>query len=241
MKQLLKITPVLLALILSGCIGTDLIDDPIISEKLTILPRIDSLALGQEQVFSVIYTNQYGVEEPVNNIVWSSSNPEKIVIDAAGKAVVLLPGKATLYATDGSLADSIVLNRLNGIDPTNNPDTSFFKQGVFKPGSGSYFAKGRVYVQTIDGLSQILTGTDFDSSPGPSVYLLLANHTNGNYAVTPGSHVINSVSAQITANKLTTYSGKQTWAIPPGVNPANYKYVVLYCVLGPVFGTAELN
>ena len=216
-----------------------MIDDPIIDEKLTILPLIDSLAVGQEQVFSVMYTNQYGVEEPVNNIVWSSSNPDRIAIDMAGKAKVLLPGKTILYATHGSLVDSIVLNRLNGT--ANNPDTSFFKQGIFMPVSGSYFAEGKVYVQTINGLSQIFTESDFNSSPGPSVYLLLANHTNGNYAVTPGSHVINSVSAQITANKLTKFSGQQTWAVPPGINPADYKYVVLYCVLGPIFGTAELN
>lgn len=240
MKQFLSITLIVLVLMLNGCIGTDWIDDPIISEKFTILPRIDNLPVGAEQVFTVIYSNQYGVEEPSGSINWSSSDPKKIAIDANGKARVLDAGETTIYAGNGNLTDSIILNRTDG-SGNSNPDTSFYKQGVFMPVSGSYSAKGKVVVETVNGVSYIRTGSDFSTSAGPSVYLLLANHTNGSYTVTPGSHAMNAVSAQISANKLTTFSGIQTWKIPPGVNPADYNYVVLYCVLGPVFGTASLQ
>ena len=223
----------------NSCIGTDLIDDPIIGEKLSITPRIDSLAVGKEQVFSVKYSNKYGIEEVTSNVTWRSSNPTKISVDATGKAKALMVGKATIYTSNGILTDSVVLNKSS--NSTTNNDTTFIKRGIFKPVSGSYNAAGNVRLQTVNGVTQIVTDANFSTSAGPSLYLLLTNHTDGRYTVTPGGNAISAVSAQITPNKLTTFSGALTWNVPSGVNPADYKFVVLYCVLGPVFGTAELK
>lgn len=241
MRPLAKIIPVVWVLTLCSCVGTELIDDPIIPEKLTILPRIDSLAVGQEQIFSVQYSNQYGEEEPVYDIAWSSSDSEILAIDASGRAKVMTTGTATIYAMNGMVLDSIVLNRLTGPGSTSDGDTIFFKRGTFMKVDDHYFAEGQVYVQNVNGTTQIRTDLDFATSAGPSVYLLLTNHITGAYTVTPGGHAVNAVSAQITANKLATFTGAQTWTVPSDVNPADYKYVVLYCVLGPVFGAAELQ
>lgn len=234
----------LLLALATSCVGTDYIDDPIIGEKLRIIPNIDSLTLGQKQVFSVQYTNNYGQEAPTGPITWSSSAPAVIQIDATGTAEALAAGAATLYASNGPLVDSIRINRLSsGGDGggTNMSDTSFFKQGVFKPVGTHYNAKGNVFVHTVNGISQIRTASNFGTSAGPSLYLLLTNHKNGSYSVTPGGHVVNAVSAQITANKLSVFSGEITWDVPANVDVAAYKYVVLYCTLGPVFGTADLE
>ena len=239
MKKITQILTLSIGFFLNGCIGTDLIDDPIIGEKISISPRIDTLAVGKEQVFSIKFSNKYGTEEAAKNITWRSSDPSKINVDATGKAKALAVGKATIYATNGTLTDSIVLNKSSS--GGTNSDTTFLKRGVFKPVSSSYNAMGNVRVQTVNGVTQIVTDANFSTSAGPSVYLLLANHTDGRYTVTPGSNAINAVSAQITPNKLTNFSGVLTWNVPTNVNPADYKFVVLYCVLGPVFGTAELK
>lgn len=239
MKKLSQILSIIILFSLNSCIGTDLIDDPIIGEKLSITPRIDSLAVGKEQVFSVKFSNKYGIEEAASNITWRSSDAQKISVDATGKAKALMVGKATIYASNGTSTDSVVLNKSSN-SSTNN-DTTFIKRGVFMPVSGSYSAGGNVRLQTVKGVTQIVTDANFSTSAGPSLYLLLANHKNGSYTVTPGGNAINAVSAQITPNKLTTFSGALTWNVPTGVNPADYKFVVLYCVLGPVFGTAELK
>ena len=236
---------IMLFALATGCVGTDYIDDPIIGEKLRIIPFIDSLVLGQKQVFEVQYTNKYGQESPASAITWSSSAPSIIRIDATGTAEALAAGAATLYASNGVLVDSIRINRNSsggdGGGGMNMSDTSFFKQGVFKPAGTHYNAKGNVFVQTINGVSQIRTASNFGTSAGPSLYLLLTNHKNGSYSVTPGGHVVNAVSAQITANKLSVFSGEITWDVPANVDLADYKYVVLYCTLGPVFGTADLE
>jgi hypothetical protein len=237
---------------LQACAGTDLIDDPIIGEKLSIQPRIDSLPIGKEQVFSVKFSNKFGIEEKAPTITWRSSNSTKISVDATGKVKALALGKATIYATTGTVTDSIVLNRNsdgvsnpnnnnNNGNNNNNSDTTFLKRGVFKPATTSYSVAGNVRVQIVKGVSQIVTESNFNVSAGPSLYLLLTNHTNGRYTVTSGGNAISAASVQITANRLTTFTGAMTWNIPGGVNPADYKFVVLYCTLGPVFGTAELQ
>jgi hypothetical protein len=241
MKKILKLSALLGMLSVSACVGTDYIDDPIVPERLSIFPRINNLPAFQEQIFSVKYTDQYGIEAPAEAIVWTSSAPDKVSIDANGKAKTIAPGKATLYASKGNLQDSIVLNQSGGSGNPGTNDTTFFKKGVFMTVNTHYFAKGGVFLQTVNGITQVRTAADFGTSAGPSVYVLLTNHLNGSYSVTPGSNVINGSSAQITANKLSAFSGVQSWTVPVGVNPANYKYVVLYCVLGPIFGAAELK
>lgn len=242
MKQISKLSTLFAILLLNSCIGTDLIDDPIIDEKIRLSPRIDSLTIGKEQLFSIKFTNKYGVEEPAKNAVWRSSDASKITVDATGKVKAIALGKTTIYVTNGVATDSLVLNKQSDMGSNSNTnDTTFIKRGVFKSVSSSYSAAGNVRLQTVKGITQIVTDANFNVSAGPSVYLLLTNHTDGRYTVTPGSNAVNAASAQITANKLTKFSGAETWIVPAGVNPADYKFVVLYCVLGPLFGTAELK
>jgi hypothetical protein len=232
---------VFIALIVAqSCVGTDIIDDPIIPERVTIAPRITTLALGQEQTFTVKYTNQYGVEEVAKSIIWRSNDPSKVTIDATGKAKSIVSGKVTLYATVGKATDSLLLNQTQTGGTAN--DTTFLRRGVFKSGTTSYMAVGNVRIQTVKGITQIITDANLNVSAGPSLYLLLANHTNGSYTITPNANATSAVSVQITANKISgIVTGVQTWAVPSGVNPANYQYAVFYCSLGPVFGSAELK
>jgi hypothetical protein len=245
MKKYSRLIPIFSLFLLWSCVGTDLIDDPIIGEKLTISPRIDSLAIGKEQVFNIKFTNKYGIEETPKTITWRSSDPTKISIDATGKAKTLAVGRVALYATNGTVTDSIVLNRnsstIGNNTGGNSGDTTFLKTGTFTAGSGSYSIKGNVTVRTVKGVTQIVTDAGFSVSAGPSLYLLLTNHTNGRYTITPGANAINAVSAQITTNRLSTFSGALTWTVPADAKPSDYKFVVFYCALGPIFGYAELK
>lgn len=242
MRLLFQISAILSLSCLCSCVGTDLIDDPIIGERLAIQPRVDSLAVGQLQVFSVKYSNKYGIDETAKNLRWSSSDTSKIKIDATGKVQIVALGKTTIFASNSTVLDSIVLNKnvLVVNNPTKN-DTTFLKKGVLQAVSGSYSIKGTIQVQTVKGVTTVVTDAGFSVSAGPSLYVLLTNHTDGRYTVTPGANAVNIVSAQITANKLSSFSGALSWTVPQSVNPADYKYVVFYCALGPVFGTAELR
>ena len=242
MRQLFQIFTLFIALLLNSCVGTDLIDDPIIGEKIRLSPRIDSLTVGQEQLFSIKFTNKYGVEESAKNIVFRSSDPSKLSVDATGKAKAIAYGKTTIYVTNGVAIDSLVLNKQSDIFVKNNSnDTTYIKRSTFKRFDNSHDAKGGVRIHTVKGVTQIITEADFSTSAGPSLYLLLTNHLDGRYTVTPGSQAINAVSAQVTPNKLSAFSGIQTWTVSPNINPKDYKYIVLYCTLGFVFGSADIQ
>ena len=229
-------------IIVQSCVGTDIIDDPIIPERVTIAPRITTLEVGKEQTFTTKYTNQYGVEEAAKSIVWRSNDPNKVTIDATGKAKSLVLGKVMLYATIGKATDSLVLNQTQTGGGGTASDTTFLRRGVFKSGTTSYTTVGNVRIQTVKGVTQIITDANLNVSHGPSLYFLLANHTNGSYTVTPNANATSAVSVQITATKISgALTGVQTWTVPSSVNPANYQYAVFYCTLGPVFGSAELK
>ena len=229
-------------IVAQSCVGTDIIDDPIIPERVTIGPRITTLEVGKEQIFTTKYTNQYGTEEAAKSIIWRSNDPSKVTIDASGKAKSLAFGKVTLYATVGKATDSLVLNQTQTGGGGTASDTTFLRRGVFQSRTGAYTAVGNVRIQTVKGVTQIITDANLNVSPGPSLYLLLANHTNGSYTVTPNANATNAVSVQITATKISgALTGVQTWAVPSSVNPANYQYAVFYCTLGPVFGSADLK
>lgn len=242
MKKIAVFSTFIALILLQSCVGTDFIDDPIIPERVTIAPRISTLDVEKEQIFTIKYTNKYGVEETPKSIVWRSNATDKVTIDATGKAKTVATGKVMIYATVGSVSDSILLNQssTSGGGGTAS-DTTFLRRGTFQTISNSYPTSGNIRIQTVKGVTQIVTEANFNVRAGPSVYLLLANHTNGSYTVTPGANASNAVSVQITPNKLTTFSGIQTWDVPPSAVPANYKYAVLYCSLGPVFGAAELK
>lgn len=242
MKKITAFSAFIALISFQSCVGTDFIDDPIIPERVTIAPRIATLDVGKEQVFTIKYTNKYGVEETPKSIVWRSNATDKVTIDASGKAKTIATGKVTLYATVGSVSDSIVLNQssTSGGGGTAS-DTTFLRRGTFQTISSSYPTSGNIRIQTVKGVTQIITEANFSVTAGPSVYLLLANHTNGSYTVTPGANAASAVSVQITPNKLNKFSGIQTWDVPTSAVPANYKYAVLYCSLGPVFGAAELK
>lgn len=224
----------LLAFFITACIGTDYIDDPIVKERLTISPRIATLAVGQTQNFTARYSNQYGIEEN-KTITWLSTAPTRITITPNGRAEAIATGAAAIVARFGLVTDTLWLNQVGG------NDTTFNRSGTFERVGTSYNVAGGLQILTIRGATKIVTDANFSVSAGPSLYLLLANHTNGRYTVVQGGNAVNNVSAQITANRMTQFSGQLTFDVPNNVNPADYQYAVLYCTLGPVFGFANLR
>lgn len=239
-----KIIFLLTSIILFGsCVGTDLIDEIEIPAQVLISTNTQSLKVGAEIQLNAVFTNQYGVTED-KPIVWSTTTPEQISITPTGWIKALKQGEATIMAT----AENITTSRILKITSDSIQDTTVViptmttRSGIFKgAGSGSYTVSGDVVVSTLNGKSTITVQDNFKSSAGPSLYLLLTNHTNGSYSVVTGNPVINGVSAQITPTRLTVFQGARTWNVPEGIDVGNYKYALLYCTLGPVFGYAELK
>lgn len=221
---------------MAGCIGTDIVDDPMFEPSLSITPRIDSLQVGQSQQFMAEYTDEFGklVDTPAT---WASSNSAVVEIDAQGLAMCLDTGGAYITASVAGLMDTLYLNTPGVTNTTKGSRT-----GSFVDGTGSYRASGTATLED-DGTGNLTLdfGSDFSSSSGPAVYVVLANNTTGPYLITPGSNEQNNIGVQISQQKIGN-SGAMSFQVPAGVELDDYDYVVLWCItVNGLFGYAELN
>jgi len=223
---------------LSSCIGTDLVEEIEVPAQVLISTSNTSLIVGDQVQLNAIYTNKYGMIEN-KPIVWSTTTPELIDLSSSGLTKALKAGNAVIKATSEK-AESTKL--IEVFADSVNVIVYKFRSGTFKSaGSGSYSVSGDLEIITVDGKSKITVKNNFKSSIGPSLFLLLTNHTNGSYMIVNNNPVINGTSAQISLTRLTNFQGEMSWEVPAGVDVNNYKYALLYCTLGPVFGYAELK
>lgn len=168
-------------------------------------------------------------------VTWKSSDETVATIDNDGKITAKSAGTTVITAEiNSSISNTIT------ITVTELPSrTATFTTTT------SYKTEGSVILQeTADGKLELIFQDDADIQNGPSLYLLLANKTAPPFTIkTDGNSLsVDNTSAQLTANRLQTgINGKTTFSVPDGVKIDDYKYVVFYCTLGPVFGSAELK
>lgn len=68
---------------LSGCVGTDFIDDPIIGENIVVEVETLALMANEQTNVTAMYFDQYGIKRPVS-LKWQSSNSAVAEINNAG-------------------------------------------------------------------------------------------------------------------------------------------------------------
>lgn len=85
-------------LIMSACIGTDYVDDPIIGARIEISASILALKVTETYAASATYFDQYGIEKPVS-LSWTSSNPNVAEVDSKGLVRAISAGQAMIVAS----------------------------------------------------------------------------------------------------------------------------------------------
>jgi hypothetical protein len=95
-------------------------------------------------------------------------------------------------------------------------------QGRFihaNPSDPIHYGKGSVSVYR-----QLLRlESDFEVGPGPKFHVYLVPEAN----VTPSTPVAQTKFVDL--GRLKAFKGSQNYAVPPGVNPADYPHVVIWC------------
>ncbi len=92
--------------VLSGCIGTDLQDAPIVGEKFEISPDRIALLVGNSTQATASFYNQYGVLE-ASVVSWTVEPAAIASVDTDGNVTGIAPGQAQLFATFNELVDSV--------------------------------------------------------------------------------------------------------------------------------------
>ena len=223
---------------LSSCIGTDLIEETEVPEQVLISTNVSSIKTGDQVQMAAIFTNKFGMTEN-KTIIWTTTTPEIASVTSSGLVIAKKAGDAVIKANAGNAESTRII--IVSVDPVTYTGINT-RTGTFKSaGAGSYSVTGEVMITTQNGKSKITVKDNFNASIGPSLFLLLTNHTNGSYMVVNNNPAINGTSAQISLTRLTNFQGAMSWEVPAGVDVKNYKYALLYCTLGPVFGFAELK
>lgn len=83
---------------LSGCIGTDYVDDPMVGERIVINASSQAVMVGERVSLTAIYYDPYGIERP-SALTWTSSKPLVASVDANGVVNALSAGQTMIIAS----------------------------------------------------------------------------------------------------------------------------------------------
>ena len=197
-------------LALSSCIGTDIVEEVVVPEEVSITSSIDSLMVGDSFVFGADYFDMFGrrAEDP---ITWSSSDESVISITQAGLAMALSAGDAYIRAAVGNAIDSV---KVNSGDVTSMVEN--VRMGMFQ-GLRNYNVQGVFTLTDVGDNLELTFGSDFRTSNGPGLFIYLANSGT-------------SVNGGIELGRIQANSGMQTYTISKQDAQLNsYSHVVIYC------------
>lgn len=194
---------------LSGCIGTDVLDDAV-EEKIVIENPIMSLKVGDSHQFEARYLNRAGMEE-MADIVWSSSNPEKISLDASGKATALEAGNATISAQFKGASTSFLLEAGDETIDAAEERTATLQT------VSSYPLSGTVRLKKEEGRLILSFDDNFKTTSAlPGLYVYLSNNTN-------------TTNGALEVAKVAKFEGAQSYTITDTEELFDYNIVLFYC------------
>lgn len=86
------------SLFLSGCIGIDYLEDPIVGERIEVSTLQAALMPAQTLQLTALYFDQYGIERQVM-LNWASSAPQIAQVDENGQVTAVANGQAIITAS----------------------------------------------------------------------------------------------------------------------------------------------
>lgn len=223
MKKITKILLLLMATTLVGCIGTDVVEDIIVNEQLSINSRLETLAVGDTYQFRAEFFDELG-ERVDANVSWASSDETVLTINDAGLATGISEGMVLVRGMSGAARDSLMV--------TVGTTTNFAigeRQGSFT-GLRDYTVNGTFTLTENGDNLELVFSSNFSASNGPGLFVFLSNsatRTNGGVEV----------------GRLQQNSGTQTYIISRDMAELDtYNHVIIYCKpFGVAFGTGEFD
>ncbi len=210
---------ILFTVILTSCIGEDIIDD-FVEPSLRINNPIGGLKVNETHNFIATYFNNVG-EEASANITWSSSNDNIVSITNEGVATALTEGQTTITAivTDNGVAieDTNAITIVASDEEVPDPPASDSKNGSLKTTS-SYVLEGDFTLSAIENTNNLnlsLNSNYKADNSLPGLYLYLTNNPN-------------SVNGAKEVGKVQVFNGEHEYIIT-NTDINDFKYLLYWC------------
>ena len=209
MKFLIYFFPIVL--LLSGCIGDDIINDTV-DPELRIMNPIDSLTVGQSHQFDATYFNNIGLEETVD-IVWNSSDLEVLNVEDNGLATGIKSGSVMVSAEAESLKEEFLLTVTE--ETVINDEPANERSGIIQ--TTSFYTLEGNFTMRAEGNDLILEiDESYRASSGlPGLYLYLTNNPN-------------SVNGAFEVGEVEVFSGAHSYTIS-GVGLNDHSHLLYFC------------
>ena len=201
-----------LALTLTACIQDDIVFDTV-EPELRITRAVDTIALDSSYQFDAIYLNNVGVAEAID-IIWQSTAPDIIDIDADGLATALQLGSATITASfdDGTQLVQDEVEVHTGEETISLPSE---RSGVIHTTS-SYLLEGDFTLSEQGANLQLEVAENYRASTAlPGLYIYLTNNPN-------------TIANALEIGAVETFTGAHSYTIP-NTSLDTYNYVLYFC------------
>lgn len=205
----------ILLLLVSSCIGEDVINDSV-EPELRILNSIESISVSEIYQFDVSFFNNVGEEESID-VIWNSSNTSVATVNENGLLSTISEGETTISVSalyeDTLISNFITVMVLEG-EVINEPVE---KYGDITTTS-SYALSGSFTLTEIENSNDLLLSfdTNYNASTSlPGLYVYLTNNPNS------------TANAQ-SLGPVSVFSGSHTYTInDTGIN--DFSYLLYWC------------
>lgn len=203
-----------LLLTVTGCVGTDVIDD-LVPEKIEITNPIMSLKVGETYDLMYRYLNNVGMIEDAE-VRWETSDVTKLNIDDQGKLMALEMGQSeitVILIENDEVMDKIIVEAADETVVLASGD----KSGTIATTS-SYKLSGDFVVNNIDGGVEIAIADNYVASEAlPGLYVYLSNNPN-------------TVSGALEIGEVTIFSGAHDYTVTEeNLTADTYSYLLYFC------------
>ena len=202
-----------LVILLSGCIGDDIIFDEV-DPVIRIMNPIDTIALGSSHQFEYVYFDNIGRETNAEGEVWESSNPNIINIGASGLANALEEGEA-IISVMLSLDDNPVRDEHRVVVGDFTVLNQSSRSGTLRTTS-SYTLKGDFILEMENDELFLSFSEDYEASSNlPGLFIYLTNNPN-------------TIQNAFEIGAVEVFSGAHQYKIE-NVGIQDYSHVLYFC------------
>ena len=207
----------LVALLLSACIGDDIVED-FVEESVRITNPVDSITVGDTANFAAMYLNNVG-QETAADFQWTSSDETVLAISNDGQAIALQDGNVVISVQVNlperdPISDQfdLVVTQEEVIGTTTRSRSGTIRTTTFYVLEGSF-----TLAEDEDSENLILTfEEDYEASAAlPGLYIYLTNNPN-------------SLNGAFEIGEVDVFSGAHSYEIE-GVEINDFSHLLYFC------------